>query len=91
MLEEVKDFLNFTWEDPLREKLIQQYIDSSIQYLNAIAGVEVDYKKDYLARDLLFNRVLYMDSHALNDFNENYSGLLNDLFKKYANQEAKTL
>lgn len=87
MLEEVKSFLNFTWEDPAKELRIASYIKSSAQYLSSIAGTDLDFEEDQLARDLLFNRVLYMDSHALNDFNENYSGLLNELYKKYANKD----
>ena len=87
MLEDLKSFLNFTWDDPLRERRIQLNMESSIQYLNSIAGTEIDFEKDQLARDLLFNRVLYMDSQALSDFGNNYSALLNELKIKY---ESKT-
>ena len=79
MLEEVKAFLNFTWTDTSREKKIESYINSSKAYLNSVAGKEIDFDADLLARDLLFNRVLYMDSQALPDFNQNYSDMINEL------------
>lgn len=87
MLEDLKSFLNFTWDDPLHERRIQLNMESSIQYLNSVAGVEIDFEKDQLARDLLFNRVLYMDAQALSDFGNNYVDLLNELKIKY---EVKT-
>lgn len=83
LLNEVKSFINFTWEDEAKEKRIQEYINSSIAYLNEVAGTEIDFETDYLARDLLFNRVLYMDSSALDDFQINYNGLLMELKIKY--------
>lgn len=83
LLKELKSYLNFTWEDEEREKRIEHYALSSIEYLNDIAGVEIDFSTDYLARDLLFNRVLYFDSQKLDDFNKNYNGMMNELRIKY--------
>lgn len=83
LLNEVKSFINFTWDDEAKEKRIREYINSSIAYLNEVAGTEIDFETDYLARDLLFNRVLYMDSSALDDFQINYNGLLMELKIKY--------
>lgn len=79
LLEEVKSYINFTWEDSAKEQRIEKYIESSIQYLNGIAGAEIDYDRDLLARDLLKNRVLYYDSQAIDDFAKNYNGLLEEL------------
>lgn len=83
LLAEVKSFLNFTWTDLSREERITMYIKSSIAYLEEVAGVEINFEKDYLAKDLLFNRVLYMDSMALDDFKNNYAGYLEELKIKY--------
>lgn len=83
LLEEVKSFLNFTWTDLDREKRIESYISSSIYYLNDLAGVDIDYTIDHEAHDLLLNRVLYMDSQMLNDFDANYNTMLNELRIKY--------
>lgn len=83
LLNELKSYLNFTWEDSARTERIRGYMLSSISYLNDVAGKEIDLDVDYLARDLLFNRVLYMDSQALNEFQTNYETMLQELFVKY--------
>ena len=92
LLEEVKSYINFTWEDEAKENRIKGYINSSIAYLQEVANHELVFisdenseeEQDELARDLLFNRVLYMDSQALDDFNKNYNGFLDELKIKYA-------
>lgn len=85
LLEEVKSFLNFTWEDPAKENRILTYINSSIAYLKEVAGTDaLDVQSDFLAHDLLLNRVLYMDSQALDDFNKNYNGMIEELRIKYS-------
>ena len=83
LLEEVKSYINFTWEDSAKEARIKSYIESSIQYLNGVAGTEIDFDRDLLARDLLKNRVLYYDSQAIDDFVSNYNGLLEELRLAY--------
>ncbi len=87
LIEACKDFLDFTWTDEKREAKISEYCLSSVQFLNEIAGVEIDFNTDYIARDLLFNRVLYMDSHLLSDFEDNYTGMLTSLKIKYSTDE----
>lgn len=85
LYEEVASFLNFTWEDSKRTERIKGYILSSAQYLESIANSEIVFESaegktvDYLAKDLLLNRVLYMDSQALDDFAKNYVNELNTL------------
>ena len=83
LLEEVKIFLNYTWEDSARDLKLTNYIKSSIDYLEEVANAEIDLETDYLAKDLFLNRVLYMNSQALDDFATNYSGYLNELRIKY--------
>ena len=83
LLSDIKSFLNFTWEDTAKEQRIIGYINSSIAYLKEIADAEINFDEDYLAKDLLFNRVLYMDSQALDDFQKNYNPMLNELKIKY--------
>lgn len=87
LLDEVKVFLNYTWKDSTRDLKLTDYIQSSIQYLQEVADSEIDFSKDYLAKDLLFNRVLYMNSQALDDFISNYHGMLGELKIKYGNVE----
>lgn len=85
LLAEVKSYLNFTWEDPAKEQRIVGFINSSIAYLKEVAGTdELDVKTDFLAHDLLLNRVLYMDAQALDDFAKNYNGYIEELRIKYS-------
>ena len=84
LFQEVKSYLNFTWEDSAKESRVYGYLVSSMQYLEEVAGTRLNFETDYLAKDLLFNRVLYMDSSALDDFQKNYNGLLEELKIKYA-------
>ena len=87
LLEEVKQYLNYTWEDSVRDTKLVGYINSSIAYLEEVADARINLSTDFLARDLFFNRVLYMNSQALDDFNNNYSGMLNELKIKYRHAE----
>lgn len=85
LLEAIKSYLDYTWEDTARDIRLKSYISSSCQYLEEVANHEcLDFDEDLLARDLLFNRVMYMDSKALDDFQSNYNGMLNELRIKYA-------
>lgn len=85
LLEAIKSYLDYTWEDEARDRRLRSYISSSYQYLQEVANIEcLDLDGDLLAKDLLFNRVLYMDSKALDDFQSNYNGMLNELRIKYA-------
>ena len=61
LLEAIKSYLDYTWEDEARDRRLRSYITSSYQYLQEVANIEcLDLDGDLLAKDLLFNRVLYM-------------------------------
>ena len=89
LLTEVKEYLNYTWEDTNRDNKLIGYINSSIDYLKEVANADIDLETDYLARDLFFNRVLYMNSQALDDFFKNYNSYLNELRIKYENYDTE--
>ena len=91
LLGKVKSFLSITWDDEETDDKIVDFIVSSINRLDDICGVELDYLNDtydddgetlsydnsylklcYLGRDLLKNRVFYLNEKALDDFEENY-------------------
>ncbi len=85
LLTAIKSYLDYTWEDSARDARLKSYISSSYQYLQEVANIEhLDLDEDLLAKELLFNRVMYMDSKALDDFQSNYNGMLNELRAKYA-------
>lgn len=55
---------------------VERYIGSSIARLNSIAGAELDYEVYGLPRDLLFDRVRYAHSQALEVFERNFQSEL---------------
>lgn len=55
---------------------VERYIGSSIARLNSIAGAELNYEEDGLPRDLLFDRVRYAHSQALEVFERNFESEL---------------
>lgn len=89
LLDDVKAYLNYTWEDEPRDQKLTGYINSSKANLEEIAGHTIDFENDQLAWELLLNRVLYMNSQALDDFQKNYNGMLLDLKIKYAEDDSE--
>lgn len=92
LLGKVKSFLNISWEDTDTDTRLSDFIVSSINRLDDIAGVELDYVDDvsnanstyqkmcYLARELLLNRVFYMNEKGLDDFEDNYRSEVTSLY-----------
>lgn len=88
----IKSFLSITWDDNDTDNKILDFIVGSINRIDDICGVELDYlyeKEDYskqylklcyLGRDLLKNRVFYLNEKALDDFEENYRSELVALY-----------
>lgn len=101
LLGKVKSFLNISWDDEETNTKISDFIITSINRLDDIAGVELDYISDktytgqymkmcYLARDLLLNRVFYLNEKGLDDFETNYRGEVTSLYlmgKVYRNAQ----
>lgn len=92
LLRKIKSFLSITWDDSDTDNKILDFIVSSINRIDDICGVELDYVDDneeyskpylklcYLGRDLLKNRVFYLNEKALDDFEENYRSELVALY-----------
>lgn len=81
LLEDVKNYLDITWKDELTDKKIGGMIFRSIAYLNDLTHSDLDYEAEGQARELLFLRVMYDRSGALDDFRKNYLSDLNALVK----------
>lgn len=76
LLEDVKNYLNITWDDDATDKKVSGIIASGMMYLNGKAGAEMDYIADGAARTLLFEYSRYMRDDALDVFENNYLSLL---------------
>lgn len=73
MLEDLKNYLNITWEDEDIDKKLNNLIEESERSLNSIFGVDIDYSDNLEARELLFNRIRYAYNNALEYFETNFS------------------
>lgn len=76
LLDDVKNYLNITWEDDATDKKIGGIIASGMAYLNAKYGEKADYTQDGMPRTLLFEYVRYVRDSALDVFENNYQALL---------------
>ena len=96
LLGKIKSFLNITWNiDSTEQEQLLDFIIGSIRRIDEIAGVELDYLNDssndeaysndylsmcYLGRELLRNRVFYLNEKGLDDFETNYRGEVTALY-----------
>lgn len=72
LLEDVKNYINITWSDPATDAKVCGLIANSTAYLDSKLGGEPDYESDGMPRELLFERVRYGWSEALDVFEANY-------------------
>ncbi|APC41529.1 hypothetical protein [Clostridium estertheticum] len=80
ILEMIKAYLHITWEDANTELNLIDAIESSVAYLQGIAGVSaIDFEVNRLARDLLKDRCRYINSQALEVFEKNFASELMSL------------
>lgn len=76
LLEDVKDYLNITWEDEATDREISGFIASAAVYLDDKAGAALDYRRAGYGRTLLMEYVRYARDRALDVFENNYRHLL---------------
>ena len=72
LLDEVKNYLDITWEDQQTNLKIQGIIDRGQKYLNRTAGKELDFEVEDKPKELLFDYCRYVRSNALEMFQQNY-------------------
>lgn len=72
LLDDVKNYVDFTWSDPDGEKKLSGIIARGIAYLDSRAGAELDYTVEGQARALLFDYCRYVRSNAFDEYQTNY-------------------
>lgn len=72
MLQDIKNYLDITWQDTELDKKLQGMIDRGIAYINSRGGKTFDYELEGIPRMLLFNYVMYENSGMLSEFFINY-------------------
>ena len=60
MLDEIKNYLNITWEDADIDKKLTSMIEESKKAINGLMGVEIDFDVDLEQKELLKNRIRYL-------------------------------
>lgn len=77
LLEEVKNYLDITWDDIQTEQKLEGIIARGKRYINRIAGSEQDYDIDDKPKELLLDYCRYARSNALEMFQKNFLHELN--------------
>lgn len=70
MLQKVKDYLKITWDD--EDTAITDLITRGKKQLEGLAGAELDFDTEGLARALLFDYCRYAYNNASDYFEENF-------------------
>lgn len=84
LLEDVKNYLDITWDDEATEKKLTGIIERGMKYINSVAGEELDYSKEEKPKELLLDYCRYVRSNALESFQTNY---LHELLSLQIQQE----
>lgn len=86
LLEDVKNYLDITWDDPEGDIKLSGIIKRGMKYIDSVAGGEMDYTVEDKPRELLFDYCLYVRSNALEMFQANY---LHELLSFQISQEVR--
>lgn len=92
-LDEVKNYLDITWDDDATDRKIRGIVASGMLYLDQKSGVQNDYTQDGTPRTLLLEYVRYMRDGALDVFETNYASMIlsmqnREAVKRYAAYDA---
>ena len=78
-LEEVKNYLQITWDDPDTNQRLTGIIARGESYLEHIAGGSLDFSEESRPRALLLDYCRYANANALEDFPVNFLAELNGM------------
>lgn len=84
LLEDVKNYLDITWDDETTDKKLKAIIERGMKYIDSIAGGVMDYEKEDKPKELLLDYCRYVRSNALESFQTNY---LHELLSLQIQQE----
>lgn len=73
LLSDVKNYLDITWEDVESDKKLAGIIKRGMSVINDRCGVEFDYNKDEMPKELLINYVMYARANAVDEFLQHYA------------------
>ena len=79
LLNEVKNYLNITWEDSELDSKLSSMIERGKAALSNSIGQGLDFENDTQAKTLLLNHVMYENSAILHEFYKDYKEEINTL------------
>ena len=79
LFQEIKTYLDITWDDPATDQKLEGIISAGIHYLEGKAGEALDFENQPDALMLLKDYVRYGRDSALDVFENNYRHLILDL------------
>ena len=71
-LDDLKNYLDITWEDNEGDKKLLGIIGRGTSYIETAAGMELDFDQEDKPRELLMEYCRYARSHGLEDFQVNF-------------------
>jgi len=72
LLAAVQNYLDITWDDEAGETKLSGIVSRGMDYINKVAGVELDFMVEGKPRELLYDYIRYVRSNALDEFQGNY-------------------
>lgn len=88
LLSDINCYIHITWNDEKTNRNTKGMIKRGMFRLNNIAGVpELDFMKEELPRQLLFDYVRYANAQALEMFEKNFKSELLSLHYDYQEKE----
>lgn len=72
LLAAARNYLDITWEDADGDVKLRGILARGIKYLDAAAGVSLDYSVEDIPRALLFDYARYDRAGARDEFENNY-------------------
>lgn len=84
MLDELKNYLDITWEDDSTNSKINQILDRASNIIKGYAcNQDIDYSVDLFAKQLLFDLCRYIYNDTYEYFGTNFAGELFLIRAKY--------
>lgn len=80
LLNDVKNYLNVTWEDSELDDKLKSMIERGKASLSNSIGQGLDFENDTQAKTLLLNHVMYENSAILHEFYKDYKEEINTLY-----------
>lgn len=79
VVDDVKNYMDITWQDDATDKKVTGIVARGQAYLDRLTGESNNYESEGSARALLFDYVRYAFAEALEDFEKNFCGELAQL------------